>query len=88
MSSDTTETAFEAIEIMEQKNFTKSEIATLLKSLDDRHLQKVQQEMTAWKQDLVTKKTAYWFVAILAFLILTAPGALQKFLTSGALQIN
>ncbi len=88
MNSDTTETAFEAIQIMENKNFTKSEIATLLKSLDDRHLKMVEQEMTAWKQDLVTKKTAYWFVAILAFLILTAPGALQQFISSGALKLS
>lgn len=84
MNSDTTETALEAIQIMEQKNFSKSEIATLLKSLDDRNMRIMQ----TWKQDLVTRKLAYWFVAILAFLILTAPGALQKFLTSGVLQIN
>ena len=88
MNSDTTESALEAIQIMEQKNFDKTEIITLLKALDDRQRQMMKEEMTAWKQDLVTKKTAYWFVAILAFLILTAPGALQKFLASGALQIN
>ena len=88
MNSDTTETAFEAIQIMENKNFSKSEIATLLKSLDDRNMRIMQ----TWKQDLVTRKEMYWFVGIvgtiLAFLILTAPGALQQFVSSSTLKLS
>lgn len=88
MNSDTTENALEAIQIMEQKNFSKSEIATLLKSLDDRNMRIMQ----TWKQDLVTRKEMYWFVGIvgtiLAFLILTAPGALQQFVSSGTLKLS
>ncbi len=88
MNSDTTETAFEAIQIMENKNFSKSEIATLLKSLDDRNMRIMQ----TWKQDLVTRKELYWFVGIvgtiLAFLILTAPGALQQFVSSSTLKLS
>ena len=88
MNSDATETAIDAIEIMEQKKFDKQEILKLLKALDDRNREITKQDIAAWKQEMITRKQAIWLVSmvgtILAFLILTYPGALIKFLTSGA----